>query len=129
MVKAVSGWNRLPAKGIPASNQTLNGGWCWVHVPDSPPKCVAFFKTFSEQTHEPVLLDNLWVSPCNVRIEFNDVDLFPLICADILCEKDDNAIKRIGEYAESKEETEKKPLLSEVCSNRKRAMKRGGVAW
>ncbi len=101
----------LPNNGSPAPNQVLNGGWCWVHTPGSVPICIAFFKTFSEQNFEPVFFDNLWTSPCNVRIGFNDADLFPLICADILCEREDNAIKRIGDCVEGYGETGRKALV------------------
>ncbi|NEK04264.1 hypothetical protein ELI00_29105 (plasmid) [Rhizobium ruizarguesonis] len=77
----------------------VNGGWCWVHVPGET-HCIAYLKTVAEQNVEAVVLPDLQFGRWITHLRFNDVDLFPLICADMLQlpgEHPDSAQARIVE--------------------------------
>ncbi|RWP00154.1 ABC-three component system protein [Mesorhizobium sp.] len=77
----------------------VNGGWCWVHVPGET-HCIAYLKTVAEQNVEAVVLPDLQFGRWITHLRFNDVDLFPLICADMLQlpgDHPDSAQARIAE--------------------------------
>lgn len=61
----------------------INGGWCWVHVPGQT-HCITYLKTVAEQNVEAVELPDLQFGRWITHLRFNDIDLFPLICADLL---------------------------------------------
>ncbi len=61
----------------------VNGGWCWVHVPGET-HCIVYLKTVAEQSGEAVVLPDLQFGRWITHLCFKDVDLFPLICADML---------------------------------------------
>ncbi len=62
----------------------VNGGWCWVHHPKIGTHCLVFLKTIPEQSVEAVELPALQFGHTVTHLRFADVDLFPLICADLL---------------------------------------------
>lgn len=76
-------WNQAAQGGISAVRR-VNGGWCWVHDPAEGTHCVAFLKTVAEQNVEAVQLPDLQFGNTVTHLRFNDVDLFPLVCADML---------------------------------------------
>lgn len=93
-------WNQTgaAANGI-SSVRRVNGGWCWVHVPGET-HCIAYLKTVAEQNVEAVLLPDLQFGRWITHLRFNDIDLFPLICADMLQlpgDHPDSAQARIAE--------------------------------
>ncbi|WP_460065922.1 ABC-three component system protein [Pseudomonas sp. S2_H08] len=70
----------------PLSNsKPVNGGWCWVHQPGIRTDCITFLKNTAEQAHEAVKFPNMQYGKEVLHIKFNDLDYFPLICADMLC--------------------------------------------
>lgn len=78
----------------------VNGGWCWVHQPVHGTDCVVYLKSVAEQNVEAVALADLQFGSGVTHLRFNDVDLFPLICADMLqpvAEHADSAQARIRE--------------------------------
>ncbi len=93
-------WNQAgePENGI-SGIRRVNGGWCWVHVPGET-HCITYLKTIAEQNVEAVLLSDLQFGRWITHLRFNDVDLFPLICADMLQlpgDHPDSAQARIAE--------------------------------
>lgn len=66
-----------------ASARRVNGGWCWVHVPGET-HCITYLKRVAEQNKEAVQIADLQFGRVITHLRFNDVDLFPLICADML---------------------------------------------
>ena len=62
----------------------VNGGWCWVHDPNGDTHCIVFLKIIAEQNVEAVQLPALQYGRRGTYLRFNDLDLFPLICADML---------------------------------------------
>jgi hypothetical protein len=67
-----------------ASARPLNGSWTWIHRFQDRTVCVVSIKNFLEQSLEAVALPNLQVGQQILHLKFNDLDLFPLICADLL---------------------------------------------
>ncbi|MBS0961418.1 ABC-three component system protein [Acetobacter thailandicus] len=61
----------------------VNGGWCWVHVPGDT-HCIAYLKTIAEQNVEATQLPDMQFGRTITHLRFDDVDIFPLICADML---------------------------------------------
>jgi hypothetical protein len=64
--------------------QRVNGGWCWLHVPGETTHCIAYLKNVLEQSVEAVEIPDLQEGRTILHLAFNDVDIFPLICADLL---------------------------------------------
>ncbi|MCY1669589.1 hypothetical protein OVA07_01000 [Novosphingobium sp. SL115] len=94
------GWDQTGAVANGISGvRRVNGGWCWVHVPGET-HCIAYLKTVAEQNVEAVLLPDLQFGRWITHLRFNDIDLFPLICADMLQlpgDHPDSAQARIAE--------------------------------
>ncbi|TIS15851.1 MAG: hypothetical protein E5X09_01385 [Mesorhizobium sp.] len=70
-----------------------------MHVPGET-HCIAYLKTVAEQNVEAVVLPDLQFGRWITHLRFNDVDLFPLICADMLQlpgDHPDSAQARIAE--------------------------------
>lgn len=61
-----------------------NGGWFWFHQPNEYTTCFTYLKNTSEQRVEAVELADLQHGRSILQIKFNDLDLFPLICSDLL---------------------------------------------
>ncbi len=64
--------------------KSVNGAWCWIHQPGVRTDCVAIMKNIAEQSTEAVELPNMQYGTEVLHLRFNDLDLFPLICADLL---------------------------------------------
>ena len=62
----------------------VNGGWCWIHRPGVSTHCLVHLKGSAEQNHEAVEIADLQFGPDVTRVQFADLDLFPMICADML---------------------------------------------
>lgn len=78
----ILGWNQAAhpiAQGRPA-----NGGWCWIHDPGNGTTCITFLKNFLEQTEEAAHVPLLQTGTTIVRLRFDDFELFPVLCADLL---------------------------------------------
>lgn len=72
------------ADGSISGPRRVNGGWCWIHNPGETTHCIAHLKNVLEQAVEAVQLPDLQGGRTIVQLGFADVDLFPLICADLL---------------------------------------------
>lgn len=62
----------------------VNGGWCWIHEPGGTTHCICYLKSVLEQGYEAVELDDLQTGTTLLHLRFADLDLTPLICADLL---------------------------------------------
>lgn len=76
------GWRE--ADGAISDIQRVNGGWCWLHAPGETTHCIAYLKNVLEQSVEAVNLPDLQEGRAIIHLAFGDVDIFPLICADLL---------------------------------------------
>lgn len=80
-----AGWDT--DREVRASDRVYNGLWCWIHSPGAGTSCVATLKNFPEQRTE-ASHRGLDRGRNIVRLSFSDVDVFPLVCADLLQEPD-----------------------------------------
>lgn len=62
----------------------VNGGWCWIHDPASTTQCLVYLKNVLQQAVEAVQLPDLQAGEIVMHLHFADLDLFPLICADLI---------------------------------------------
>ncbi|BBK44290.1 hypothetical protein STVA_43100 [Allostella vacuolata] len=62
----------------------VNGGWCWIHEPMGSTHCLVYLKNVLQQAVEAVQLPDLQSGEIILHLRFGDVDLFPLICADLI---------------------------------------------
>lgn len=75
-------WAQHPL-GI-SSAMRINGGWCWLHEPHGTTHCLVYLKNVLQQAFEAVYLDDMQQGHMLLRLRFTDVDLLPLICADLI---------------------------------------------
>jgi len=68
----------------PSSQKRYNGGWCWVHSGNGHTRCIVFLKNHLEQRDELDVVEDIDSGREIVRVELDDLILFPLICADML---------------------------------------------
>jgi len=68
----------------PSGVMLVNGAWCWVHFPGEQTHCVVTLKNSQEQSVEAVEFAHVQQGKTILHLKFDDVDLFPLICSDIL---------------------------------------------
>lgn len=64
----------------------VNGGWCWIHEPGAggSTHCITYIKNVLQQAFEAVALADLQTGHTFLHLRFNDLDVLPLICADLL---------------------------------------------
>ncbi len=89
-------WN--PATAALAGPRPVNGAWCWVHGFGLETTCAVLLKNHMEQGNELVALEWIQQGTHLLRVKFEDLDLFPLICADLvqsLADGDQTAIRRV----------------------------------
>jgi len=67
-----------------AASRAVNGGSCWIHGFGNPTMCIAFIKNYLEQSTEAVALASLNKGTSILHLQFRDVDVLPLICADLV---------------------------------------------
>ena len=72
-----------------------NAGWCWIHNGPSNTRCHIFLKNFLEQRIEPALPIPPTTGDHILQIVARDLILYPLICADLLCELPNSPRSRI----------------------------------
>lgn len=67
-----------------SSAMRVNGGWCWLHEPGGTTHCITYLKNVLQQAYEAVVLDDLQTGETVLHLRFRDLDLLPLICADVV---------------------------------------------
>lgn len=82
--------NKPGVEGIwgssPQNEKKYNGGWVWIKN-ENFVQCYIFIKNYFEQTGE-ITVPNLKEGDCILRLEGNDIVIFPLVCADLICNED-----------------------------------------
>lgn len=73
-----------PASGQLAGTRPVNGAWCWVHGFGDHTHAFVLLKNHLEQRHECVNLPTLQLGRTVIQVLFDDCDLLPLICADLV---------------------------------------------
>ncbi len=89
-------WNAQTAQL--SAVRPVNGAWCWIHGFGLDTTCVVFLKNHMEQGTELVALEWIQSGSHLLRVSFEDLDLFPLICADMVqtfAEGDATAVHRV----------------------------------
>lgn len=72
--------NDHPVSGV----MRVNGGWCWVHEPNGSTHCIAYLKNVLQQAFEAVAIPDLQGGQTFLHLRFDDLDILPLICADLV---------------------------------------------
>lgn len=67
-----------------SSAMRINGGWCWIHEPGGDTHCILYLKNVLQQAVEAVQLPDLQTGEIILHLSCSDLDLFPLICADLI---------------------------------------------
>ncbi|WP_069335784.1 ABC-three component system protein [Sphingobium yanoikuyae] len=75
-------WNQDANPVSPAMR--VNGGWCWIHEPEGDTHCIVYLKNVLQQAVEAVQLPDLQTGEIILHLSCGDIDLFPLICADLI---------------------------------------------
>nr|WP_314524464.1 ABC-three component system protein [uncultured Pseudomonas sp.] len=90
----------------------VNGGWFWYHEPNVRTTCITFLKNTSEQRVEAVALADLQHGRTILQVKFRDLEVFPLICSDLLqseIRNEDSAQGRVRALLEA--ENSNRPVL------------------
>jgi hypothetical protein len=61
-----------------------NAGWCWIHDAPGNTRCIIFVKNFIDQAVEIAEVPGLVTLESILRIESDDLVLYPLICSDLI---------------------------------------------
>ena len=75
-------WDPLSAQL--SSARPINGAWCWIHGFGLDTICVSFLKNHMEQASELVSLEWIQAGTHHLQVRFDDLELFPMICADMV---------------------------------------------
>jgi hypothetical protein len=105
-------WNNTPNP-----TKKYNGGWVWVKIGDSV-KCYIFLKNYFEQNAE-ISLPHLTEGEYILRLECDDVVIFPLVCADLISKEDNSPSKRIVASLAEVSSANKKVLITGSLLNGK----------
>ncbi|MGY2049100.1 ABC-three component system protein [Methylobacterium sp. JK268] len=105
-----------PGPGSLGPGHVYGGGWVWIHGPGTGTHCVCFLKTFLQQRDEAAI-PNMGRGDFILRVKLNDLDLFPLICAELLQEPGEGvvtALRRVRRALDSEGATAR-PALVTAC--------------
>ncbi len=76
-----------------------NGGWCWIHHGVGDSTCYLFLKNFFEQKFE-ITVNGLTAGSYILQLDNEDLQLFPVICADLISEQAKSPRVRIARALE-----------------------------
>ncbi|MFH1076987.1 MAG: hypothetical protein V1753_09195, partial [Pseudomonadota bacterium] len=65
--------------------RTYNCGCCWIRKENGDMRRIVFVKNFLEQRVESSSVPSLVYGSCLLCLCFDDIDIYPLICADVTC--------------------------------------------
>lgn len=74
-----------------------NAGWCWIHESPGHTRCIVFVKNYPDQSAEIAEIPNLLTLGTILRIETDDLVLYPLICSDLISEQQNSPRVRIAQ--------------------------------
>ena len=113
--------NRSNVEGIwnaaPQNEKKYNGGWVWIKNENSA-QCYIFIKNYPEQAGE-LTVPNLGGGNCILRLESEDLVIFPLICADLVCKENDSPSDKICKSIEGSGTANKRLLITGSLLNEK----------
>jgi hypothetical protein len=89
----IAGWDQA-AIGINAAGK-YNAAWCWIHEGAGATRCFIFAKNFIDQVGEISGVQNLMTVHSVLKVETDDLVLYPLICSDLISEEPDSPRVRI----------------------------------
>ena len=78
---------------LPNANKKYNGGWIWVKNGSTTQRYI-FLKNYFEQGAE-ITVPNLVEGDCILRLEGDDLDIFPMICADLISKENNSPCNKI----------------------------------
>lgn len=92
--------------GFGSPYRTFNCGCIWIHMENEETRRIIFLKNYNEQRIEAPMVPSLVNGNYIVSLSFQDVRLFPLICADVTCQSEqkplDVVLEHISEEGEGK---------------------------
>lgn len=97
-------------KNPPNPNKKYNGGWVWIKIENSI-KCFIFLKNFFEQSHE-ISIPNLESGDSILRLNGDDLIIFPLVCADLISTEVNSPRSRIIKSLSKDGASNKKVLIT-----------------
>lgn len=113
--------NKIGVEGIwdiaPHSRKKYNGGWVWVKN-DNIVKSYIFLKNYFEQTGE-ITIPNLTAGESILRLEGDDIVIFPLVCADLISNEESSPREKIIKSIEGTGISHKKLLVTGALLNSK----------
>lgn len=74
-----------------------NAGWCWIHESPGHTRCTVFVKNYVDQAVEIAEIPNLLTLGTILRIETDDLVLYPLICSDLISQEPNAPRARIAQ--------------------------------
>jgi hypothetical protein len=101
----------------PNATKKYNGGWVWVKQ-ENTTKCYVFLKNYLEQETE-VTVGNITTADYILRLDGNDLVVFPLICADLISKENNSPSKRIEDSLCINSSSNKKVLVTGSLLNKK----------
>ncbi|MCU1275275.1 MAG: hypothetical protein JWO48_2706 [Bryobacterales bacterium] len=123
-------WNQGAQHGI-AETRAVNGGWCWLHNFGGGTRCITFLKNHPEQSEEAVHFATLQYGNALLHLKFLDLDLFPLICADLvqpLTAGPDVAQSKLATFLQEDQETTRPILVAGLLMQREPSNFNWGIA-
>jgi hypothetical protein len=82
--------------GVLVAHGVYNAGWCWINDPPAKARCIIFIKNFIDQAIEITEIPNLFTVGSILRIEAEDLVIYPLICSDLISNQADGPRSRIA---------------------------------
>lgn len=101
----------------PNANKKYNGGWVWVKNGDVT-QCYIFLKNYFEQSAE-ITVPNLEEGESILRLEGNDLVVFPVVCADLISKENNSPSSRIVESLAEDSPSNKRFLVTGSLLNKK----------
>lgn len=82
------GWDSVGEDAYVDAGSPYNGAACWMRQRNET-QCVLIRKCFPEQKDEALLIPDLALGRSIVRLETDDLVIYPLICSDVICRQHD----------------------------------------
>lgn len=101
----------------PNATKKYNGGWAWVKQGNTT-KCYVFLKNYLEQDAE-ITVENVITGDYILRLDGNDIVVFPLICADLISKENNSPSNRIAESLANSSSSNTKVLVTGSLLNKK----------
>ncbi len=98
-------------------NKKYNGGWAWVKNGDVT-QCFIFLKNYFEQSAE-ITVPHLAEGEYILRLESNDLVVFPVVCADLISKENNSPVTRIVESLVESSSSNKRVLVTGSLLNEK----------